>query len=323
MLETSARLLRLLSLLQSRRDWTGAELAERLEVSARTVRYDVGKLRSLGYPVHAVPGVAGGYRLGAGAALPPLLLDDEEAVAVTVSLRTAAGGSVTGIEESSVRALAKIEQVLPPRLRHRVSALNAYTVPLPAGAPPDPVDADTLTTVAAACRDHRRLRFGYRTHDGTDDVREVEPYRLVHTGRRWYLAAWDPSRDDWRTFRVDRLTPRSPAGRSFTPDREPPPDLVPRSIETALTRLRARVTVHAPAEVISARLPPSVPVEPVDAETCVVHAGADGPERLALYLLALDADFEADGPPELLRVLAQLGRRCNSASIAAEKEARS
>ncbi|SPT58193.1 Proteasome accessory factor B [Actinomadura madurae] len=211
MLEASARLLRLLSLLQTRADWTGAELAERLQVSVRTVRYDIGKLRDLGYPVHAVPGAAGGYRLGAGAALPPLLLDDEEAVAVAVSLRTAAGGTVTGIEETSVRALAKLEQVLPSRLRRRVGALHDYTTRLTPGGPT--VSADVLATVAAACRDHRRLRFGYRKHDGSETARDVEPYRLVHTGRRWYLTAWDVARDGWRTFRVDRLTPRTPRAR--------------------------------------------------------------------------------------------------------------
>src|SRR5215218_2209561 len=215
MLETSARLLRLLSLLQARRDWTGPELAARLGVSPRTLRRDMDKLRGLGYPVDATPGTAGGYRLGAGAMLPPLLLDDEEAVAVAIGLRTAAGGTITGIEETSVRALAKLEQVLPSRLRHRVTALHAVTVPLsPGGAQVDP---DTLTALAAACRDHQRLRFDYRSHDGTATVRITEPHRLVHTGRRWYLVAWDVERDDWRTFRVDRVTPRIPTGPRFAP----------------------------------------------------------------------------------------------------------
>src|SRR6266545_4142025 len=178
MLDTSARLLRLLSLLQARRDWSGADLADRLGVTPRTVRRDVDRLRHLGYPVHATPGTAGGYRLGAGAALPPLLLDDDEAIAVAVGLRTAAGGTVAGIEETSVRALAKLEQVLPARLRHRVSALQAVTVPL-AGSGPT-VDPGTLTLVAAACRDQQRLRFDYRHHDGTQSVRTTGPRR----GRR-------------------------------------------------------------------------------------------------------------------------------------------
>ncbi|NVI91730.1 YafY family protein [Actinomadura sp. BRA 177] len=279
MLEVSARLLRLLSLLQTRRDWTGPELAERLGVSARTVRYDIGKLRALGYPVHAAPGTAGGYRLGAGAALPPLLLDDEEAVAVAVSLRTAAGGTVTGIEETCVRALAKLEQVLPSRLRRRVGALHGYTTPLAPAGPT--VAAGTLAAIAAACRDHRRLRFGYRRHDGSGTDRDVEPYRLVHTGRRWYLVGWDTVRDDWRTFRVDRLALRVPEGPRFAPRAAPPADLVPRGVDAALARHRARVTVRAPAAEITARVPASVLVEPLDEGACVVHAAGDTPERPA------------------------------------------
>src|SRR5215475_4349332 len=187
MLETSARLLRLLSLLQARRDWTSAELAARLGVTTRTIRNDVGRLRGLGYPVEARPGVAGGYRLGTGGALPPLLLDDDEAVAVAVGLRTAASGSVTGIEEASVRALAKLQQVLPARLRRRVSALQSYALPMPARGPR--VDPETLTLIAGACRDHERLRFDYRTHAGATGRRLVEPYRLVLERQRWYLVA--------------------------------------------------------------------------------------------------------------------------------------
>ncbi len=206
MLETSARLLKLLSLLQSPRDWSGAALAAELGVGVRTVRRDVEKLRTLGYPVDALPGVAG-YRLGAGAALPPLLLDDEEAVAVAIGLRAAATGSVAGIEESSVRALTKLEQVLPSRLRHRIKLLQAVAV-TPSGGPP--VDPDVLLTTAAASRDHQRLRFDYRNHDGTATTRTTEPHRLVHTGRRWYLVAWDLDRSDWRTFRLDRLLAADP-----------------------------------------------------------------------------------------------------------------
>src|SRR5438034_4950341 len=176
MLETSARLLRLLGLLQTRRDWTSAELATRLNVTTRTIRNDVARLRALGYPVDARPGVAGGYRLGSGSSLPPLLLDDEETVAVAIGLRTAANGSVAGIEEAAVRALAKLEQVLPSRLRHRIDLLRTATVTPRHGGPT--VAPDVLTAIAAACRDHRRLRFDYRTHGGTDQSREVEPHRL-------------------------------------------------------------------------------------------------------------------------------------------------
>ncbi|MEU9835584.1 YafY family protein [Streptosporangium sp. NPDC048047] len=311
MLETSARLLRLLSLLQSRTEWSGAELADRLEVSPRTVRYDIGKLRDLGYPVRASPGVAGGYRLGAGAELPPLLLDDEEAVAVAVSLRTAAGGTVAGIEETAVRALAKLEQVLPSRLRRRVGALHDHTVALSPGGPVVP--AETLVVLTAACRDRHRLRFDYRAHDGTATVRDVEPYRLVHTGHRWYLLAWDVRRDDWRVFRADRITPRTPQGPRFSPREAPPAESVRQGVDTALFRCRARVTVHAPAGLMAARVPASVLVEPVDEHTCVVHAVADTPYRLALHILMLEADFEVGGPPELLHALREIGLRCGGA----------
>ena len=193
MLETSARLLRLLSLFQARRYWSGAELSERLEVTARTLRRDVDRLRSLGYPVNSTSGTAGGYQLSSGATLPPLLLDDDEAVAVAVGLRTAASGTVTGIEEASVRALAKLQQVLPSRLRQRVSALHSFILPLANTGPT--VDAETLSAIASACRDYQKLRFGYNSRDGVASTREVEPHRLVHTGRRWYLAAWDLGRE--------------------------------------------------------------------------------------------------------------------------------
>jgi predicted DNA-binding transcriptional regulator YafY len=227
MLETSARLLRLLSLLQTPRDWTGTELAGRLGVTTRTVRNDVGRLRELGYPVHATRGAVGGYRLGAGAALPPLLLDDEEAVAVAVGLRTATIGSIEGIEESALRALAKLEQVLPVRLRRRINTLQSYTIPVPpSGNRPVPsVSADVLTAITAACRDRERLRFDYRSHDGTASRRDVEPYRLVNWGRRWYLVAWDTQRGDWRTYRVDRVEPRIPTGPRFAPRELPAEDL--------------------------------------------------------------------------------------------------
>jgi predicted DNA-binding transcriptional regulator YafY len=223
MLETSVRLLRLLSLLQARPDWSGAELAERLGVTTRTVRNDIRRLRSLGYQVQSITGTAGGYRLGAGAALPPLLLDDEEAIAVAVSLHAAAGGTVTGIEEASLGALSKLRQLLPSRLRHRTDAVRAATVSV--AGPVPTVDAETLTVIAAAIRDRERLRFDYLDHDGTASRRSAEPHRLVFTGRRWYLLAWDDDRDDWRTFRADRIRPRTPNGPRFTP--RPPPGATP------------------------------------------------------------------------------------------------
>jgi len=217
---TSSRLLTLLSLLQTRRDWPGHELADRLDVSGRTVRRDVDRLRELGYPVESLTGPAGGYRLAAGTALPPLLLDDDEAIAIAVGLRTAARASVTGIEETSVRALVKLEQVLPAHLRRRVQALQATTTTLTYGDGPT-TDPQLLTQLAAACRDHERLRFGYEAREGEKTRREVEPHALVNAGRRWYLVAWDCGRRDWRTFRVDRLSRPHASGR-FQAGRELP-----------------------------------------------------------------------------------------------------
>jgi len=318
MSETSARLLRLLSLLQARRDWTGTELAGRLGVTTRTVRKDVERLRGLGYPVDARRGVAGGYRLGTEGALPPLLLDDEEAVAIAVGLRTAAGGSIAGIEETSVRALAKLQQVLPSRLRHRISAFQASTLPAPSPGPR--VDPDVLTLIAGACRDHERLRFDYRAHSGAATRRSVEPYRLVNDRRRWYLVSWDLDRDDWRTFRVDRIEPRTPTGPRFTP-RALPPDReivaqVARGAGEATWRYRARVIVHAPAAHVRDRLPIPVDVEPLTEDRCAFEPGSDHPEMLALYLGLLGADFTVVESPELVEALRTLVLRYQRAIAA-------
>jgi predicted DNA-binding transcriptional regulator YafY len=314
-IQTSARLLRLLSLLQSRRDWPGEELARRLEVHVRTVRRDVDKLRGLGYPIHASTGTTGGYRLGAGAALPPLLLDDDEAVAVAVGLRTAAGGTVAGIEETSVRALAKLEQVLPTRLRHRVNALQSVTVPIASGGPT--VDPGTLTAIAAACRDHDRLRFDYQDHDGTASVRAVEPHRLVHTGRRWYLVAWDLDREDWRTFRVDRLAPRIPTGPRFTPRKPPATDLAAYTsyaISTAAYRYRATIIVYAPAPAVVDRIPPTAGVvEAIDDTTCRLYSGANDLDWLAAHLGVLGFEVEVIDPPELVDRIGAMADRLRRA----------
>lgn len=313
MLETSARLLKLLSLLQTPREWTGAELAERLEVSTRTVRHDVDRLRELGYPVDATRGATGGYRLGAGAVMPPLLLDDEEAVAVAVGLRSGASGSVAGIEEASLRALAKLERVLPSRLRHRLSALQTYTVAVPTNSGGPRVAPDVLTALVAACRDRERLRFDYRSHDGQASRRDVEPYRLVNWGRRWYLVAWDTERADWRTYRVDRVEPRTPTGPRFTPRPLPDEDLaryVSRGVGAAAWRYRARITVHAPAAEVAERLPAAVgPVVAVDEHTCAVHTGSDSPELLAAWLGMLGADFTIEDAPELAAAVRAIGER--------------
>ena len=312
MWETSARLLKLLSLLQARRDWTGADLAVRLGVSERTVRRDVDRLRDLGYPVNASRGTDGGYRLAAGSNMPPLLLDDDEAVAIAVGMRTAARSPVTGIEETSVRALAKLEHVLPSRLRRRVSALADYTVPIPPDSPAPEIDPAVLITLASACRDQERLRFDYQSHDGTSSVRSAEPHRLVSWGRKWYLVAWDVEREDWRTFRVDRITPRTPTGPRFTPrELSAGGDVaayVARGVSSAGYRFRARVTVRAPAAALAARINPAIGlVEAIDDDTCVLATGADSVDTVAVYLGLLDLDFEVTEPPELvarLRILA-------------------
>jgi predicted DNA-binding transcriptional regulator YafY len=316
MLETSARLLRLLSLLQTPREWTGAELAERLEVDVRTVRRDVDKLRALGYPVNAARGVAG-YRLGAGTRLPPLLLDDEEAVAVAVGMRTAAGGGVAGIEEASLRALTKLETVLPSRLRHRVDGLHAVTVTIPAGAAT--VDPDVLMAVAAAARVHEQLRFDYRIPDGGETLRRTEPHRLVHGGRRWYLLAWDLDRGDWRTFRVDRMRPRIPTGPRFVP-REPPGDLpghVARGTTTAAYRYRARFTLHVPIEVAADRIAPTVgTLEAIDDRSCTLHTGSNSLDELALYVGLFGFPFDVHEPPELVAHVRELAARLAAAADA-------
>ena len=313
MLETSARLLRLLSLLQTPREWTGAELGERLGVSPRTVRNDVDKLRELGYPVLATRGAAGGYRLGAGAAMPPLLLDDEEAVAVAVGLRTATTGAIAGIEEASLRALAKLEQVLPSRLRTRVGGLRSIITPVPFASAGPVVDPDVLTAVAAACRARERLRFGYLSHEGSVSDREAEPYQLVNWGRRWYLVAFDVGRGDWRTFRVDRITPRTPGGGRFTPRPLPAADLagwVARRVATGAWRYRARVTVFAPAAAVSERIGPYAgTVTAAGDQTCVLDTGSDSLATIAVYLGFLGWDFLVDSPPELAAEVRALAER--------------
>jgi predicted DNA-binding transcriptional regulator YafY len=310
-LETSARLLRLLSLLQSRREWTGPELAQRLEVSERTVRNDIDRLRSLGYPVDANRGAVGGYRLGAGAQLPPLLLDDDEAVATVLGLRAATG--LAGVEEVSLRALAKLEQVLPRRLRRRVSALGEFALRVPDDTPPPQVDAEVLTTLAAVCRDTERLRFDYLSHAGDSTRRDVEPYRLVAWGRRWYLLAWDVQRGDWRTFRADRITPLIPTGPRFPPRSLPTDDVaayLSGRVSAAAWRYRARVVVHAPADQVAPRIPAAAGhVEARDDGSCVLHTGADTLDGLAVHLGLLGVDFEVAEPPELVERIALLAAR--------------
>ncbi|MFI2643479.1 helix-turn-helix transcriptional regulator [Streptomyces sp. NPDC018610] len=317
MLETSARLLRLLSLLQAHREWSGAELAERLGVTPRTVRRDVDRLRELGYPVNASPGTGGGYQLGAGAELPPLVLDDDEAVAVAVGLRTAAGQGIEGIGETSVRALAKLEQVLPGRLRRRVSALNAYTVPMLREPMPSAVDPAVLTELAHLCRDAERLRFAYRGHDGAVSRRIVEPHRLVCTEHRWYLVAWDLDREDWRTFRVDRITPRPPHGPRFVPRTPPADDLAAYVSEGVSTRVyaeRAVVRLLVPQQEAAGRISPSAgTLEPDGPDACILRTGAADLDTMVVHVLMTGLPFEVLEPAELTGALRAARDRLDAA----------
>ena len=315
MLDTSARLLRLLSLFQARRYWAGAELSERLKVTPRTLRRDVDRLRSLGYPVNSTSGAAGGYQLGAGATLPPLLLDDEEAVAVAVGLRTAASGTVAGMEETSVRALAKLEQVLPARLRRRVAALHSFILPLANTGPT--VNAETLLTIASASRDCEKLSFSYQSREGVASEREVEPHRLVNTGRRWYLVAWDVNRNNWRTFRVDRIGPKLSTGSRFSPRKPPDGDFaayVSRSVGYEPYPHRATVVMHAPLEMVAERVPSAVGVlEPIDSHSCLLRTGGCSLDTLSVYLALIGVEFQVKEPPELIECIRWLADRFNRA----------
>lgn len=315
MADTSARMLALLGLLQTRRDWTGPELAQRLDVSTRTVRNDVERLRRLGYPVDATRGRAGSYRLGAGGKLPPLLLDDDEAVAVALGLRVAAG--VAGIEDSGARALAKLLQVLPPHLRPTVDALGAAVERAPENVgtdAPDPeVDPHVLGAVAHAVRESEWLRFDYR-----GEPRRVEPYRVLSWQRRWYLVARDPETAEWETFRLDWVQPRMPTRRPFAPVPLPNGDYTAfamRSIAASGWKVHARLRIAAPAGRVVERINPTVGVvEALDAETSVLVTGADSLETIAAYIGMLGMDFTVDSPAELVPHLLRLADRYRRAS---------
>lgn len=312
-MDPTARLLRLLSLLQTYRHWPGGELAERLSVSPRTLRRDVDRLRELGYPVDTSRGSGGGYRLSAGARIPPLLLDDDEAVAIAVGLRTAAGGGVTGIEETSLQALAKLQQVLPQRLRRRVDALVDATETTVFTRRGPTVPADVLVAVAQACRGSEQLRFGYVGADGAETSRLVEPHRLVSRGRRWYLVAWDLQRDAWRTFRVDRLARPFANGVRFTPRELPAEDAaayVAQALRSVRQRHEALVALPMPLDEARGRVPPWMGELVADGDRTLLRAGADSAEWLALTIAMLDVDATlVDATPELREQLAILRRR--------------
>ncbi|KUN21371.1 transcriptional regulator [Streptomyces antibioticus] len=311
--DTPARLLQLLSLLQTPREWPGGELADRLGVSRRTVRRDIDRLRELGYPVQASKGSDGGYRLVAGKAMPPLVLDDEEAVAIAVGLRAGAGHAVEGVDEASVRALAKLEQVLPSRLRHRVSTLQAATTPLTSGDGAS-IAPETLTVMASTVAGHERLRFAYRTKDGTGSRRVVEPYRLVSTGRRWYLVAYDLDREDWRTFRVDRVSEPFATGARFAP-RELPTGSAAEYLRQSMYRRQETyefaVTFAAPAELVAARVPRWLGTpEAMGEGRCRLRGeSGDAVEWLAVRLAMTGVDFTVESPRELVECVRGLGDR--------------
>jgi predicted DNA-binding transcriptional regulator YafY len=323
MLVTSARLLRLLSLLQARESWTGPDLSERLEVTDRTLRRDIDRLRSLGYPVHSTSGTAGGYKLGAGAALPPLHLDDDEAIAVAVGLQTAGGGSVAEIEEASARALAKLEQVLPKRLRRRLAALRSSIVRLAAAGPT--VKMSDVSALSSACSERRELRFQYRDFKGASTARTVEPHRIVYTGSRWYLVAWDGDRNDWRTFRIDRVDAPVATGAHFLPRSSPDDDVgayVARGVAAAAYKHRALIVLHAPLADMRDRIPAAAgSLEALDEATCLLHSGALSIEGLLAWIAGIGVDFDVREPPELIAHLERVATLLRRTTTRAQGDA--
>jgi predicted DNA-binding transcriptional regulator YafY len=327
---TSRRLLSLLSLLQARRDWPGPLLTERLGVSGRTVRRDIDRLRELGYPIRAVKGPDGGYRLEAGARLPPLLFDEEQAVAIAVALRSAVGTGA-GIEEAALRALTTMRQVLPARLRARIDALQLTAVER-AGRGGDPqADTGVLLTIGAAIRAREELRFDHRSPGGSgeDDgdalrrPRQVQPHHLVVRAGRWYLVGWDPQREDWRVFRADRVTPRLPNGPRFLPREVPGGDV--GAFLAARFRgspgpdawpCRGTVVLDLPAAAVVPFAGDGV-VEALGRDRCRLELGAWSWPGLAATLARFDADIEVLDPPELRRAFADLAARATRAATGA------
>ena len=309
-MDSAERLLKLLALLEGRIDWTAVELAWRLEVTTRTVRRDITRLRDLGYPVEAMAGPGGGYRLGAGGKMPPLLLDDEEAVAVALGLRVAATSAVGGIEESSLSAMTKLEHVLPPRLKTRLEDITEATVSVP-GVPLPEIEQASLAVASAATRARERIRFDYVDARERRSERHVEPLRVVHTGRRWYLVGFDLDRDDWRTFRLDRLSSAWRTGmrsaRRETPD---PVELVQRGIAVEMWQHRARVVLDVDVDRARRTIAGTVgTLEPIDESSSLLLIGADEVGWIARYLLSLPFGFTVEEPGELIDELADIGRR--------------
>jgi predicted DNA-binding transcriptional regulator YafY len=314
-MSTSARMLRLLSLLQTHRYWPGSELSARLEVSPRTLRRDIDRLRELGYAVDAVRGVAGGYQLRAGGSLPPLLLEDEEAVAIAVGLQSAASGAIAGMEDSSVQALTKVIGLMPPRLRRQMDAIRSQTDNLPWRGGPE-LDPTLLTTLAQACRDSEPVKFGYTARGSERSDRWVEPHRLVTLGRRWYLVAYDRDRQDWRSFRVDRIGDVRTTGQRFRPRDLPADDaltFVQAGIKQMPQRYAVRVRVDAPVGRVAAAVGHWGTASGTDGD-CLLEMNLDSLDWPVVVLLGLDADFHVEGPPELAELLVRAGRRFTAVS---------
>ena len=306
--DSAARLLRLLGLLQRRASWSGTELAARLEVDTRTVRRDVERLRTLGYQIDGVPGASGGYHLGGGTDVPPMLFEDDEAMAIAVVLGLSAGAAVPDIERSALTALAKLDRLLPPRLRAQLAVLRHATVSLV--PPSEVVSTETLILLAEATDNHQWALFSYRAHDGRDSERRVEPHRLVATDRRWYLVAFDLGREDWRTFRVDRISSVTVPGHTFVPrPLSDPGRLVAEGITTSHYTHTATVLVKAPLAEVATVIAPHVGVLSADGAGTVLTLGIDDFEWLAGYLIGLGLDFEVRDPAPLRDYLAALGAR--------------
>lgn len=322
MKQTATRVLQVLALLRQRRSWTATELSRRTAVSTRTIRADIARLRELGYVIDAAAGPDGGYRLDRETDLPPLMLDDDEGIAVAIALHQVTTNSVAGIERSAARALAKLENVLPAPLAAQVRAMEVATAPQTRDRGAD-VETAVLATIARAVQDSEWLRFEYTPFQGDSSVRRVEPHRLVSWGRRWYLVAFDLDREGWRSFRVDRISLRPPTRRRFTPRELPDDDVsgyVLRGVASAGWRFRVRVLIHAPADVVADRIDPSVGlVEAVDDGHCILATGADHPMTVAVHLALLDQPFTVDGPPELSDAIMTLAKRYAEATTSPEQ----
>ncbi len=309
-MDTAARLLRLLTLLQSRPHWSGAELASRLGVTERTLRRDITRLRDLEYPVDAEPGVGGGYQLGTGGRLPPLQLDDAEAVAIAVGLRVAASSTIAGIEDAAVAALAKLDTILPNRLRERVASVAAGAVQMTWPADTK-IETEVLVALATACRRSEGVRFRYTDNHDRTSSRSTEPLRLVHTSRRWYLVAYDRDRAGWRTFRIDRIVDVQPTGRRFVHDDPPDPvALVAEGTAYAAYPIKAHLLIAATPDEARRHVPPSVGVvEPADGGRALVRMAAFDLSPIAEILCGLPFDFEVLEPPELIEHLHDVADR--------------